>query len=636
MPALSQADILEELARNPEVLDAKLSPQGEYIAVLREVNDKRTVVSFTFPGMKPLSVMDFPGRNEVGNFWWVNDDRLVASVNFKRDQFEDELSWGELYGMNVDGSRGEHLFGLRAQSGAKSGRLTSKRNELGSARILNQLWDDPQRILIHITNWNLSGGTERVVEYAELDVYTGRIVKRKNAPAPDASLLADSAGNVKFSFATDADQNLVIHQKTEDGLDWTVFQRIPYGESGMTPTALMNDGRIIVTLEPDGKPQGLHVLDPANKSTTPLFQHDLVNVAPRSDFNGNVYGVRIDDGKPRFEATDPTHPSAALLQNLKAVFPDRYAGITSTTHDFRLSVVGVIDDNRTPEYYLHDAQTNQLRLLFDSRPWVDDTKLGTTEPVAIKTRDGLTLHGYLTLPTGSSGKNLPLVIVPHGGPHGPRDFWEFGWESFIPAAGYPMLRVNYRGSGGYGTAFEKSGFRKWPNEMQDDLTDSVKWAVEQGIADPERLCIFGWSYGGFSAVMSITREPTLYKCSVAGAGVYDHEEQYRNADFADLTRWGRKYIDKVIGDTREARQAASPITYVDRIQTPLLLIHGEEDLRVPIEHSHKLIEAFRKAGKTPPELIVLENEGHSPQNAKNVETMHRATIAFIEKHIGKP
>ncbi len=199
-----------------------------------------------------------------------------------------------------------------------------------------------------------------------------------------------------------------------------------------------------------------------------------------------------------------------------------------------------------------------------------------------------------------------------------------------------MLRVNYRGSGGYGTAFEKSGFRKWPQEMQNDLTDGVKWAIAQGIADPNRVCIFGWSYGGYSAAMSIAREPDLYRCAIAGAGVYDNKEQYRNADFADQPRWGRRYMDKVIGETVEARRLASPITYVDRMKTPLLLIHGEEDERVPLEHSHKLIEGFRNAGKTPPELVLLDNEGHTPRKAENIETMHRATITFLEKYLGKP
>ena len=204
----------------------------------------------------------------------------------------------------------------------------------------------------------------------------------------------------------------------------------------------------------------------------------------------------------------------------------------------------------------------------------------------------------------------------------------------MPAAGYATLRINYRGSGGYGLEFERAGHRNWPTKMQDDLTDSVQWAIDQGIADPDRICIFGWSYGGYAAAMSITREPDLYKCSVAGAGVYDQEVQYNQADFADRTRWGKKYMDKVIGPTKEDRRLASPVTYVDKIKTPMLLVHGEDDARVPVEHAYELQKAMKAAGKPVPRLIELKNERHTPRNEENNVFWYRETIKFIAEHIG--
>ena len=197
-----------------------------------------------------------------------------------------------------------------------------------------------------------------------------------------------------------------------------------------------------------------------------------------------------------------------------------------------------------------------------------------------------------------------------------------------------MLQVNYRGSGGYGMGFEKAGHREWAGKMQDDLTDSVRWAIDQGIADPDRICISGWSYGGFATVMSMAREPDLYKCGVAGAGVYDQDLQYNRADFARFTRSGKRYVDQVIGPTAEDRAAASPITYVDRIKAPLLLVHGDKDLRVPVAHSEELVKAMKAAGKPEPELIILKNEPHSPRNEENVRTWYRRTVEFFEQHIG--
>ena len=635
VPACANADLLKDLARNAEILDVQLSPTGEYLGVLREVDDKRTAVFFSFPAMKPLSVMEFPGRNEVGDFWWVGDERIVASVVFERDRFEEELGWGELYGMNVDGSSGEHLYGLRASQDAKGGLTRGKTSEYGSAQIIDQLWDDEKNVLVSITKWNLTGGYRRVVEYAKLNVYNGRITARQIAPVPDAQLVTDAKGEVRFAFSISDAQDLVIHYRNPESGRWEEFSKTPYGESGITPVATHDDGRVYVSSGQDGKAGGIYLLDPKSQQKTQVYQHARVDSSPRLDFRNRPYGVRVDAGLPAFVPIDESHPNSRLISALKATFPDRYVGVTSTTHEFKLSIVAVIDDNHTPEYYLHNADTNQLQLMFDAYPWIDDKALPTTQPISFTTRDGILLDGYLSLPPGSLGKNMPLVIVPHGGPHGPRDYWGFSWETFIPASGFAMLQVNYRGSGGYGTAFEKSGFRKWATDMQNDLTDGVNWAIKKGIADADRVCIFGWSYGGYAAVMSLAREPELYRCSIAGAGVYDQEEQYQNADFADQTRWGRRYMDKVIGPSPEDRVAASPVTYIDKIKTPLLLIHGEEDMRVPIEHSRTLIDSMKKAGKTPPRLIELPNEGHSPANAANVEIWYRSTIDFLNQHIGK-
>ena len=225
-------------------------------------------------------------------------------------------------------------------------------------------------------------------------------------------------------------------------------------------------------------------------------------------------------------------------------------------------------------------------------------------------------------------------MVPHGGPHGPRDYWGFQWfEGFLPANGYATLQINFRGSGGYGMEFENAGYKEWDGKMMDDIIDATRWAIDKGIADPERVCVFGWSFGGFSAAMTIIREPDLFKCSVAGAGVYEHTIQF-DSDFGEHTRWGRKYLEKVLGN-REEMDAASPVNHVEKIKTPLLLIHGDDDERVPIEHAYELQKAFRQAGKPEPRLIKLRNEAHTPRKEENIYEYQKATVDFIRAHIGE-
>jgi len=295
----------------------------------------------------------------------------------------------------------------------------------------------------------------------------------------------------------------------------------------------------------------------------------------------------------------------------------------------------VIGDNTTPEYFLYNRTKNQVQKLFDSLPWIDDSQLARMHPVIIKARDGVELNGYLTIPPGSPGENLPMVIMPHGGPHGIRDSWGYDDQVQLMAThGYAVLQVNYRGSGGYGLAFEKMGYLQWGLAMQDDLTDATDWAIHEGIADPKRICIYGWSYGGYATLMGIVREPDLYQCAVAGAGVYDQDIQYKKADFTRFTRWGADYIDKVIGPTAEDRRRASPITYVDRIKTPLFIVHGEEDLRVPLEHARALVKALKAVGITP-QYMEKDNEGHGFFNEENRADFNRALLDFLDKHIGE-
>ena len=629
----AHADLIADMARNPEILSARISPKGDYIGVLREVEGKRAVFIFSFPQMKNTAVLSYPGRYDVGSFRWVNDERIIANVTVNWDRFTDDRGTGELFGMNADGSKREHLFGYRAGADEIANRTRQARNEFASASISNRLWDDPRHVLINISYW--TRGLARVTETAKMDVYTGRITAKVRAPANGASLVSDAKGNIRFSFSLDDDQNSVIHIRDQQTKKWSVFSKTPYGEASTSPLLVTEDNKIYVHYSPDGGPYGIYLMDPTTQKYEQVYRHELVDADPMSDRDGNIYGVRVMPDFPMFESIDDTHPMSQLTRSLQNTFPESTPFLTNATADGSLVLTAVIKDNKTPEYYLYDRQKKQLSLLFDALPWIDDAKLAQMRPIKVTARDGLELHGYLSVPPGTTAKNLPLVVVPHGGPHGPRDRWGYdGFFGVVPASGYATLAINFRGSGGYGNNFETAGHREWGKKMQDDVTDATQWAIDQGIADPERICIFGWSYGGYSTLMGIIREPELYQCAVAGAGVYDQEIQYREADFTRFTRFGKKYLDKVIGPTPEDRRKSSPVTYVNRIKTPLMLVHGDRDLRVPIEHMYALEKAMKAAGKPKPKRLVLKKEPHGPRDPKNVEKMWRSILSFFEQHIG--
>ena len=629
------ADLVDDLTRKPEVLNASISPTGEYLAVLKEEAGKRVVAVFAFPSMKLSTVVDFPGRSEVGTYRWVNHERLLFSIAVDWGNREDDVEYGELYAVNANGKKGKYLFGLRggaADIGAS--RVQKVRTQFAGALLTEVIPEDPQHVLI--TTYEFSRGYRTATTAMKLNVYTGRQSAAVRAPYPSARLVADQSGEVRFSFYLNDDQVTIIDARDPQTGKWQEFARVPYGDPLLEPLSMRSDGQIYLLRAPAGKPRGLYLFDPKTSEYTEVVQHDLVAVDEVFGRGDAVYATLLYPDEPLVVPVQPEHPLMDLYRDLREAMPDAHGIVVGGTQDERYAIVRLLSDARSREYYLYDARAASMRLLFDAKPWLDDAQLPSMEPISYTTRDGLTVHGYLTLPRGAPRTDMPLVIVPHGGPHGPivRDRWGHGWESFIAAAGYALLQVNYRGTGGYGQDFERAGYGEWAGAMQDDLTDAVRWAVKEGIADPERICITGWSYGGFASVMSIAREPELYRCAIAGAGVYDQEIQYEQADFTDRTRWGKRYMDRVIGATPQARRAASPVTYVDQIVTPLLLIHGENDLRVPLNHAHALRRAMRRAGKPVPELVLLKNEGHTPVKQENLSLWFRSTIDFLREHLG--
>src|SRR5690606_24449799 len=223
---------------------------------------------------------------------------------------------------------------------------------------------------------------------------------------------------------------------------------------------------------------------------------------------------------------------------------------------------------------------------------------------------------------------------PHGGPHGPRDVWGFNPEvQFLANRGYAVLQVNFRGSGGYGNAFERMGYRNWGTSMIDDMTDGVEWAVREGIADPDRICTYGASYGGYAALQSIVREPQRYRCTIGYVGVCSLPLMARDGGLPRTER-RRNYLQQVLPESQAEQQAQSAAFSVDRINVPVMLVHGGRDERVPMSQYRALKRALEEAGKPPEVEVVERNEGHGFQDLENNVSLYNAMEAFLDKHIG--
>ena len=279
-----------------------------------------------------------------------------------------------------------------------------------------------------------------------------------------------------------------------------------------------------------------------------------------------------------------------------------------------------------------------MKKIVEVSPWIDENEMAPVLPIEYKSRDGLTIQGYLTLPKGytkKTAKNLPVVVNPHGGPWA-RDGWGFNPEiQFLANRGYAVLQMNFRGSTGYGREFFEASFKKWGREMQDDITDGTNWLIEQGIADPKRIAIYGGSYGGYATLMGLVKEPDLYACGVDYVGVSNMFTFMKTIPpyWEPMLEMMYEMVGNPTADSLMLREV-SPVFHVDKITAPLFVAQGRNDPRVNVDESDQIVKALEENGVTV-EYLVKDDEGHGFRNEENRFDFYRAMEAFLNKQMGK-
>ncbi|MEU0135665.1 S9 family peptidase [Streptomyces sp. NPDC006296] len=354
----------------------------------------------------------------------------------------------------------------------------------------------------------------------------------------------------------------------------------------------------------------------------------------RSRRTGDLLGVRYLGQRQVVHALDPDF--AAVLENLEKLSDGDLAALSSDDSGRRW--VAAFTHDRDPGVtYLYDHATGESRLLHRAKPDLDPESLAPMRTVSITSRDGLTLPAHLTLPVGVEPSRLPLVLLVHGGPWS-RDSWGYNPAAQLFAnRGCAVLQVDFRGSTGYGRAFTRAGIGEFAGRMHDDLIDGVRWAVEQGYADPDRVAIMGGSYGGYASLVGVTFTPDVFAAAIDVVGVSDLAAFMRSQpDFVKPMLAYNWYA--YVGDPADPEQEAdmlarSPISRADRIRTPLMVVHGANDARVALAESDRLVEALRSRN-VPVEYIVMEDEGHAIENPENVVALYTAAERFLTEHLG--
>jgi len=599
---------IQDFFKDPQFTTVSLSPDGKHIAINVPQADRTLLAVVRVADQAIVGKFDYGENRHFRQVYWVNDNRLLFVVTFKTGRFDFETARGDMYAANIDGT----------------GRLDIPNGN--TYRIVDLTPEDPDTILV-----------QRSVETSflfKLNVNNGRIMNVASAPVEQGSFLVDHDRKVRFVAGAMNDGRNVTYRR--DGDKWSLVHESERNGATYYPLGFdAENKRVYMAKGADGKPESIVLLDVDTRAETQLSSNGTVSPSGYlwSSDRKTLLGVWYEDGIPYWDWVAPDHPETKVYAGLTKAFPGKAVRFHRASDNGRYLMMQVYSDVQAPEAYLFDRQTGQAQFLTASMDWIKPEEMSPMKPIVVKARDGLPLHGYITIPKNSNGKNLPLIINPHGGPHGPRDEWGFNPEVQLFAnRGYAVLQINYRGSGGYGNAFEGMGYRKWGTTMQDDLTDSVKWAIAQGIADPDRVCIYGASYGGYAALMSVVREPDLYRCTVGYVGVYDLDAQ-RDADFMGHES-GRNYLKDVYPPTAAERMAQSPAYGVERIKVPILLVHGEKDVRVPIKNMHFLISQLAKVGKKPHDVIVEKKEAHGFRDLQNNVNLYTKMLAFFDEYIG--
>lgn len=362
-----------------------------------------------------------------------------------------------------------------------------------------------------------------------------------------------------------------------------------------------------------------------------LFEHPEVDVtSPIYGPDGAVHGVRFETDRLRTHWIDPE--MARVQEAIDRTFPAKTNLVVGTSRDGNRLLVWSSAADEPGTYYVYDRGARRMDIFATPLDSLRDLQFASVRPVSYRSRDGLAINGYLTVPPGGTGRDLPLVVLPHGGPFF-RDSWVFNPEvQFLASRGYAVLQPNFRGSTGYGRDFVTRGYGQLGGAMIDDMEDGIDWLVEQGIADRARVCIMGSSYGGYAATWAAMRSPERYRCAISWAAPSDLRSIARYDAYGFIPRrYVREFRQQIEGEERTDLNAISPLRQAERLRVPLLLGHGDEDITVPPDHSRRLVAALNRRS-APVESIFYPNAGHDFTDAGERANWFRRIDAFLARH----
>ena len=598
---------VKDFFRNPEKSSYQLSPNGTYMSYMAPHQSRMNVFVRKFGSQEEGTRITDVTDRDIAGFAWANDERIL----YLKDDGGDENY--ALFAVNLDGSDFAELTNFPEVK----------------TQFIDPLEDDDDHVLIA-----LNKRVSQVFDPYRLNINSGELEMLAENPGNISGWMTDHDSKLRIAITTDGVNTSVLHRLTEDS-EWDTLITTNFKES-LSPLFFTFDNKNFYAASNVGRDKSSIVeydIEKGEEIRT-LFAHDEVDVSNLSFSRKRkvLTGISYTTDKRHRKFLDDH--SESVFKDLESQLPGYEVLISSSNKNEDKFIVRTYSDRSLGSYYFYDLETKKLDMIDEVSPWLNEADLCEMTPFKYESRDGLTINGYLTLPKNGAGENVPLVINPHGGPWA-RDGWGFNPEvQFLANRGYAVAQINFRGSVGYGRAFWEASFKEWGKKMQDDVTDGVQWLIDQGIADPKRVAIYGGSYGGYATLAGLAYTPDLYACGVDYVGVSN-----LFTFMETIPPYWEQFLDmmyEMVGhpeDDKELLAAASPALHAEKITAPLFVAQGAKDPRVNVEESNQMVDAMKSRG-VDVEYLVEEEEGHGFRNEENRFKFYRAMEKFLKEHLG--
>jgi dipeptidyl aminopeptidase/acylaminoacyl peptidase len=598
---------LRDFFRNPEKTSFQLSEDGKSVAFLAPYERRMNLFVQPRGAAEARRVTSETDRSLAG-YLWKGSDRL-------------------LYIKDFGGDENYHLFSVDAAGKERRDLTPFEKVKVG---FVSRLWDDPRHVLIEMNRRK-----KEVFDVYRVDVATGKLDLVAENPGNITGWIPDHEGRVRAAVTTDG-VNASLLFRDNEGDPFRVVITTNFRDS-LSPEFFTFDNRNLFVSSNLGRDKvALVEFDPrAAREVRVLAERPDVDMGGLSFSRKRkvLTAAGYTTWKPEQLYFDAE--TEAMARKIRARLPGyEIDGLDNRDRAEETFIVHAWNDRTRGAEYLYDKKAESLVKLADHTPWLREQDMAPMKPVEYRSRDGLLLHGYLTLPAGRPAKDLPVVVNPHGGPWA-RDTWGFDPEvQFLANRGYAVFQVNFRGSTGYGKKFWEASFKQWGRTMQDDVSDGVAWLVREGVADPKRLAIYGGSYGGYATLAGVAFTPHLYACGVDYVGVANMFTFLKT-----IPPYWKPYLDmfhEMVGDPvkdKKLLEEVSPALHADRIRVPMLIAQGANDPRVNKDESDQMVAALRKRG-VPVEYLVKADEGHGFHNEENRFEFYGAMEKFLARHLG--